>query len=43
MLQVAEPIQLGVPLSDFLASYKQGRTFVMAGNENFVIPFIRGT
>jgi hypothetical protein len=40
MLQIAEPIQLGVPLSNFLAPHEQGRAFMKAGNEDFIVPLL---
>jgi hypothetical protein len=38
--QIAEPIQLGVPLGNFLAPYEQGRAFVKATDKDFVVPLL---
>jgi hypothetical protein len=38
--EVAEPIQLGVPLSNFLAPFDKGCSFKEAGGENLVVSLV---
>ena len=40
VFQIAEPIQLRVPLGDFLAPHEQGGTFIKAGDKDFVVPLL---